>query len=48
MRKSPFSEAKIVSILREAETGRKVKGFRLEYGISTALLLTVEVEVWQP
>jgi len=36
MRKSRFSESQIVSILKEAENGRKVKDLCREHGISTA------------
>jgi putative transposase len=34
MRKSKFSESKIVSLLKEAEAGRKVSDICREYGIS--------------
>lgn len=34
MRKSKFSESKIVSLLKEAEAGRKVGDICREYGIS--------------
>jgi putative transposase len=36
VRKSRFSESQIVSILKEAENGRKVKDLCREHGISTA------------
>ncbi len=36
MRKSRFSESQIVSMLKEAENGRKVKDLCREYSISTA------------
>ena len=36
MRKSRFSESRIVSILKENENGRQVKGICREHGISTA------------
>jgi putative transposase len=34
MRKSKFSESKIVSLLKEAEAGRKVSDICREHGIS--------------
>jgi len=36
MRKSKFSESKIVSLLKEAEAGRKVSDICREHGISNA------------
>jgi len=36
MRKSKFSESKIVSLLKEAEAGRKVSDISREHGISNA------------
>lgn len=36
MRKSKFSESKIVSLLKEAEAGRKVSDICREQGISSA------------
>lgn len=36
MRKSKFSESKIVTLLKEAEAGRKVSDICREQGISTA------------
>jgi len=36
MRKSKFSESKIVALLKEAEAGRKVSEICREYGISNA------------
>lgn len=36
MRKSKFSESTIVTLLKEAETGRKVADICREHGISTA------------
>ena len=36
MRKSHFSELQIISILKEVETGVKVKDVCIRYGISTA------------
>ena len=36
MRKSKFSESKIVTLLKEAEAGRKVSDICREHGISSA------------
>lgn len=36
MRKSKFSESKIVSLLKEAEAGRKVSDICREHGVSCA------------
>jgi putative transposase len=36
MRKSKFSESKIVALLKEAEAGRKVSDICREHGISSA------------
>jgi len=36
MRKSKFSESKIVTLLKEAEAGRKVSNICREHGISSA------------
>ena len=36
MRKSKFSESQIVSLLKEAEAGRKVSEICREHGVSTA------------
>ena len=36
MRKSKFSESKIVSLLKEAEAGRKLSDICREHGISSA------------
>jgi putative transposase len=36
MRKSKFSESKIVSLLKEAEAGRKVSDICREHGVSSA------------
>lgn len=36
MRKSKFSESKIVALLKEAEAGRKVNDICREHGISSA------------
>jgi len=36
MKRSKFSETQIVSVLKEAEAGRKVQDICREYGISSA------------
>ncbi|NRP26538.1 Transposase [Marinobacterium sp. xm-d-420] len=51
MRKSKFSESKIVALLKEAEAGRKVSDICREHGMSSDTFyqwLTFPVGLYQP
>jgi putative transposase len=45
MRKSRYSEEPIIRVLRQVESGQKVKDVIREHGISEQTYLSVEVEV---
>jgi putative transposase len=51
MRKSKFSESKIVSLLKEAEAGRKVSDICREHGISNNTFFisgVLSLAAWKP